>query len=250
MKTIILIITLLAAVSLAFGQGLADPKFSLDLETGAAFSGYNDLRIPNNEPNTMFSFVDDLTSKPVLYGRANLHYKITPRHEISLLASPLTIRPTGTLDFPVIFMGENFEAGKKIDAVYRFNSYRLQYLYRFKNQNIGIRAIGLSGKVRDAVISLENDEKYAEKTDLGFVPLIGFEFGYDFTYDLAIILKGEALASPFGRAEDVLLALDYDINDRYSLYLGYRLLEGGSDIDEVYTFANVNYAAIGTRIRF
>ncbi|MBW6513285.1 MAG: hypothetical protein K0B87_00795 [Candidatus Syntrophosphaera sp.] len=252
MKYTLLAIILLAIASLAFGQAQIGSKFSLDLETGAAFSGYNDLRIPNapEDNSTMFSFTDDLSSKTVMYGRANLHYKITPRHQVSLLAAPLTIRPTGTLDYNVEFMGETFTAGKKIDAVYRFNSFRLQYLYRFKNQNIGIRAIGLSGKVRDAVISLENEDGYAEKTDLGFVPLIGFEFGYDFTNELSVILKGEALASPFGRAEDVLLAFNYDFNDRYGLYLGYRFLEGGSDIDEVYTFANVNYAAIGTRIRF
>jgi hypothetical protein len=185
-----------------------------------------------------------------MYGRANLHYKITPRHQVSLLVSPLTIRPTGTLDNDVNFMNKTFDAGKKIDAVYRFNSYRLQYLYRFKNQNIGNRALGLSVKVRDAIISLENEDGYAEKTDLGLVPLIGFEFGYDFTDELSVILKGEALGSPYGRAEDILLALNYEFNDRSGLYLGYRFLEGGSDIDEVYTFANVNYAAIGTRIRF
>ncbi len=249
MKRYILLLALLAGLSLAFGQ------FSLDLETGAAFSGYNDLRIPNNDANTQFSFYDDLKTEPVMFGRANLHYKITPRHEISLLAAPLTVKPSGTLDFDVHFMDETFVAGTKIDAVYKFNSFRLQYLYRFKNQNIGIRAIGASIKVRDALISLkqiDNDkaEVYAEKPDLGVVPLIGFEFGYNFTEEFSILLKGEALASPFGRAEDVLLAVNYDIDDRYSLYVGYRFLEGGADVDEVYTFSNFNYASIGTQIRF
>ncbi len=241
----------LLILSLALGLSLSFAQFSLDLETGVAFSGYNDLRIPNSAANTMFSFTEDLASDPTLYGRANLHWLITPRHEVSLLLSPLTIKPTGTLDFPVTFMGKTFAAGEKIDAVYKFNSYRLQYLYRFQNQNIGIRALGLTVKVRDAVISLENTSAgYAEKTDLGLVPLIGFEFGYDFTDDLAIELKGEALASPYGRAEDVLLSLKYDLNDRYSLYGGFRLLEGGSDIDEVYTFANINYLTLGTTINF
>lgn len=246
MKRTFLLLALIAIGGMMYAQ------LSLDLETGMAFSGYNDLRIPNapSDNSTMFSFTDDLESDPVIYGRLNLHYAISPRHEVSLLAAPLKIRPTGTLDFDVNFMGETFEAGEKIDAVYKFNSFRLQYLYRFKNQNIGIRAIGLSLKVRDAVISLENDDYYAEKTDLGFVPLIGFEFGYDFTEEFAVLLKGEALGSKFGRAEDVLLALLYNINDSSSLYLGYRFLEGGSDIDEVYTFANVNYATIGTQIRF
>lgn len=237
---------LLAAAGLAFAQ------LSLDLETGVAFSGYNDLRIPNNDANTMFSFTEDLKSKPVMFGRANLHYLNTPRHEVSLLVAPLTIKPKGTLDYDVKFMDQIFAAGKKIDAVYKFNSYRLQYLYRLKNQSGIFRAIGVSLKVRDAIISLENDDTYAEKTDLGFVPLIGFELGYDFTADLGVLLKGEALVSPTGegRAEDVLLAATYDIDDRYSLWLGYRILEGGGDVDEVYSFANINYLSIGTQIRF
>jgi hypothetical protein len=51
-------------------------------------------------------------------------------------------------------------------------------------------------------------------------------------------------------AEDILLALVYDLNGTYSLYAGYRFLEGGSDIEEVYTFANINYLSLGTRINF
>lgn len=244
MKKYIISLMLLAAAGLAFAQ------LSLDLETGAAFSGYNDLRIPNNDANTMFSFTEDLKSKPVMFGRANLHYLNTPRHEVSLLVAPLTIKPKGTLDYDVKFMDQIFAAGKKIDAVYKFNSYRLQYLYRFENPNIIIRAIGASLKLRDAEISLKNEDGKAAKTDLGIVPLIGFEFGYDFNENLGVLLKGEALGSKFGRAEDVLLALDYKIDDRYSFRLGYRFLEGGSDIEEVYTFANVNYLSLGTQIRF
>ncbi len=239
-----LILSLLLGLSLVYGQ------FSLDLETGGAFTGYNDLRIPNDDQNTRFSFKDDLKSNPVMYGRLNLHYLITPRHEVSLLYSPLTIKPKGTLDFDVKFMGEDFVANEKIDAVYRFDSYRAQYLYRFINQNIGIRAIGVSLKVRDAVISLENEDTYAEKTNTGIVPLIGFEFGYDFSDDFAVQLKGEALASPYGRAEDILLSARYKLRDGYTVYAGYRFLEGGSDIDEVYTFAQVNYATLGVRLEF
>lgn len=244
MKKYTLILILTAMLSLAFGQ------FSLDLETGAAFTGYNDLRIPNNDANTRFSFTKDLSSPVVMFGRANLHYRITPRHELSLLYSPFTIKPKGTLDFPVTFMDETFASGKKIDAIYRFDSYRLQYLYRFKNQNIGIRALGLTMKLRDAEISLKNSETKATKVNTGFVPLIGFEFGYDLSEEFALLFKGEALASPYGRAEDVLLALTYQIDDRYTLFGGLRLLEGGSDIDEVYTFSNINYISLGTQMRF
>jgi hypothetical protein len=36
----------------------------------------------------------------------------------------------------------------------------------------------------------------------------------------------------------------------YSLYGGYRILEGGADVDEVYTFSLFHYAMIGAKVRF
>jgi NAD(P)-dependent dehydrogenase (short-subunit alcohol dehydrogenase family) len=40
------------------------------------------------------------------------------------------------------------------------------------------------------------------------------------------------------------------LSDRVELDLGYRLLEGGADNDEVYTFAFFHYAVAGVRVRF
>ena len=60
-----------------------------------------------------------------------------------------------------------------------------------------------------------------------------------------ILLEGDALAAPPGRAEDVLFAAAYRVSDRVELKAGYRILEGGSDNDEVYTFSLFNYASVG-----
>jgi hypothetical protein len=244
-KMITVFILLIILVSLS-------GKFSADLETGVIFPGYNDVRIPNapEDNSTFFSFKDDFDADPVMFGRLNLHWQIHPRHELSLLAAPLTLKPTGTLPDSVVFMGTTFEANTPIEGRYTFNSYRAQYLYRFKNQKQILRAIGVTIKLRDAVISLKQGDTYAEKTDLAPVPLIGIELGYDFNDDFSILLKGEGLWSPYGRAEDFLLSARYNINDKSTLYLGYRFLEGGSDIDEVLTFASLNYLTIGTQIRF
>lgn len=244
MNKLILFIAISLMASLIYAQ------FSIDLETGAAFSGYNDLRIPNDDLSSDLSLSEELESPVVWASRANLHYLITSRHEVSLLVAPLRISPSGTVNRDIIYQGETFTAGDKIDASYVFNSYRLQYLYRFPNQNGIVRGLGLSLKLRDAEISLENSTTKASKDNTGFVPLIGFEFGYDFSDNTEILLKGEALASKFGRAEDVLLAVNYDINDMYSLYGGYRILEGGADVDEVYTFSLFHYAMIGAKVRF
>lgn len=226
-------------------------KFSIYAETGAAFTGYNDARIPGDldEDNT-FSFVDDLESPVVQSFRLNAHYKITPRHQVSLLYSPLSIRPEGTFDRDILYQGETFNAGEQIEALYRFDSYRLQYRYLFKNQNMILRSLGLSLKLRDAEIYLKSGDKKATKTDTGLVPLISFKLGYDFSPRVALNLDGEALASKFGRAEDILASIDYKLSDRFTIKGGYRLLEGGSDIDEVYTFALLHYAVLGLEARF
>lgn len=42
--------------------------FWLDLETGAAFTGYNDVRIPADD-GTAFSLADNLSPQPVWYYR-------------------------------------------------------------------------------------------------------------------------------------------------------------------------------------
>ena len=62
---------------------------------------------------------------------------------------------------------------------------------------------------------------------------------------LSVILEGDALAAPQGRAEDVLAGVTYDLHPGLALKAGYRLLEGGADNDEVYNFTLVNYAAFG-----
>jgi hypothetical protein len=48
----------------------------------------------------------------------------------------------------------------------------------------------------------------------------------------------------------VLAALQYQVSDRIGLKLGYRILEGGADNDEVYNFSLFNYAVIGAIMNF
>lgn len=242
---ILLIMSIMAlAISSAFAQ------FSIYSEAGLAFTGYNDARIPNDDNNDMFSLKDDLEPNVPLAGRINLYYNIGDRHQLGLLFAPLTIKSSGSFDRDIRYRGETFLMGEDIKASYRFNSYRLQYRYLFANQNIIIRAVGLSVKVRDAEISLKAGDKFATKTDLGFVPLISLRLGYDFNEMLAISLDGEGLGSPFGRAEDILTTLDIRYNDKLTFKAGYRFLEGGSDIDEVYTFAMIHYPVLGMSYRF
>jgi hypothetical protein len=57
--------------------------------------------------------------------------------------------------------------------------------------------------------------------------------------------------SPFGRAEDALLALQYHATHTTTLRLGYRILEGGSaGGGGVYTFSAFHYVTAGIRVEF
>jgi hypothetical protein len=64
------------------------------------------------------------------------------------------------------------------------------------------------------------------------------------------LLEGDALAAPQGRAEDILAAFIVRVFDQIDFKLGYRILEGGADNDEVYNFALIHYACLGAKIYF
>lgn len=246
MKKIILATLILMLV----GSLSAKLEFAVEAETGLAIPGYNDVRIPNNDSNTRFSLKDDLDLSPTLHTRLNLHLKLNPRHQVSLLATPLTLKAEGKFDRNVRYQNTTFLVGEPIEGTYRFDSYRLQYRYFLPKEFYGLRAIGASMKIRDAEIALETTgNKKATKTDTGLVPLLSLNAGYRINPQWDIVLEAEGLASPYGRAEDVFLGAKYDLKDKLALKAGYRFLEGGSDIDKVYTFSAVHYLVLGFVIK-
>ena len=148
------------------------------------------------------------------------------------------------------FNGTTFPAGTSLESTFRFNSYRLTYRYLlYDSPKFQFRA-GVSAKVRDAAIRLEGGGQASENTDLGFVPLLSFSAIWFAHPSLRVVLDGDALAAPQGRAEDVLLATVAPLNDHVSLKAGYRILEGGADNDEVYTFSLFHYAVAGLVMTF
>jgi hypothetical protein len=235
------------AATLACGPR-AEAQVSLDVESGAVFSGYNDVRIPG-DTGTDFSLRDDLEPETAPYFRLRLSYVLGERHVLSALYAPLTIDASGTSDAPIIFEGEEFPAGTDLSGTYTFNSYRLTYRYEFTPRGPLSYGLGLTAKIRDAAIKVEGGGLESEKTNVGFVPLMNFSLRYAFNERLTGILEGDALAAPQGRAEDVFLGLSYHLTDRFSLKTGYRFVEGGADNDEVYNFALINYASMGIVVR-
>ncbi|MDA3838199.1 MAG: hypothetical protein PF574_04360 [Candidatus Delongbacteria bacterium] len=162
----------------------------------------------------------------------------------------LKIESNGTLDYDINYRDSIFIAGEQIDAIYQFNSYRFTYRYMWIQKDKFDFGIGFTAKIRDAYIYLDNGIVSPSKKNIGFVPILNFWFDYRFTDKLSLLIEGDALAAPQGRAEDVLTALTYNISDKYKFKLGYRILEGGADNDEVYTFSLINYAVFGFIIEF
>jgi hypothetical protein len=136
--------------------------------------------------------------------------------------------------------------------LYRFDSYRLTYRYGLVRARWFSLDLGLTAKVRDAEISLKYTVVHLEgasKKNTGFVPLISFRADWSLSQRVGLVLDGDALGVPQGRAEDVMAALRVGFGERVDARVGYRVLEGGSDVDEVYGFALFHYAVAGITLR-
>jgi hypothetical protein len=132
-----------------------------------------------------------------------------------------------------------------ITGDYKFNSYRLTYRYDLVKKPRIEFGVGFTAKIRDARIALSSAGLNEEKVNVGFVPIINFRLLWNIDNKFGLLLEGDALAAPQGRAEDVLLAAAYTLSDRFKIRAGYRILEGGADNAEVYTFSLFHYAAVG-----
>jgi hypothetical protein len=240
---------LLAVFVVVPDQAMAVERVSSDVEIGVAAASYNDARIPG-DTGTLFSLTDDLEADPAFAFRYQAAVRPGERHTLRALYAPLTLRSRKTADRPIDFYGETFAAGTDLEARFKFNSYRLTYRYSLWLGTNGEAALGVTGKIRDAAISLEGGGRFAERTDFGFVPLIHGLVRWRFSDPFGLLFEADALAAPQGRAEDLHLALEYTPVEALSLRGGYRMVEGGADNDQVYTFTWIHYGVVGATLRF
>ncbi|PBQ30346.1 hypothetical protein CNR22_00735 [Sphingobacteriaceae bacterium] len=224
-------------------------QLAIDLETGICFFGYNDVQIPGKE-GTRFSLSRDFDKTLSPYYRARVNYTFKRRHTLSALYAPLSVKSSGIISSDLYFQNNLFKEGSLTHYTWKFNSYRLTYQYSFILRERFTLALGLTGKIRDAKIALANGDVSAEKTNVGIVPLIRFYANWEFADKWHLIADGDALVGAQGRAEDVLVALGYQVSAPLSVKLGYRILEGGADNDEVYNFSSVHYASLSATWTF
>jgi hypothetical protein len=243
-KSIILIVSVLVFLSFINPNIFCDVKWEFDIESGLVLPGYNDIQIPKST-GTLFSLSDDLSIDSKAYIRARLSYIIDHRSVISVLYAPLSLNAQGILPSDINFEGVTFPINTSVNALYMFNSYRLTYRYMIiKSDDINF-GIGLTAKIRDAEISITSNELNSVKANVGFVPLINLYFEWKFSDKIGLLAEADAAAAKQGRAEDVLISIFYKFNENIKVKFGYRFVEGGADVEEVYSFAMINYLAAG-----
>lgn len=222
----------------------------LEAEGGIAFTGYNDVRIPADSSDTI-SLKNDTASLFAPAFRLRAGYTFARRHTLMALYAPLTVRGSTRSDRELRYRDIIVPAGSKVDSIYRFDSWRLTWRYTLMDTGRFKVGLGLTGKVRSADITVMGPDGYASRNDLGVVPLINFRAQVRLAQSFGLVLDGDALWSPYGRAEDVLAAVQYFSPGGTEFRLGYRILEGGSDGGgNVYTFALFHYIVAGITLRF
>jgi hypothetical protein len=225
-------------------------RFEVELEAGAVWQSKNDVEIPNDGTATRFSLKDLAGDGPWPAGRFYFTWNIAQRHGLRVLAAPLRYTETGAFETPVLFAGEAYAADVPTEATYQFNSWRLTYRYHIKRETRWNWWIGFTAKIRDAKIGLRQGSVASEDTDVGIVPLVYVRGDFRFTDRWHFLLDLDALGGGPGRAEDLSLKLGRDFADRWQLAFGYRVVEGGADVDEVYNFAWFNYAVVSGSYRW
>ncbi len=249
MKNKFLLSAALFAISFFCTTATTNAQATIDMESGAVFTGYNNVRIPG-DTGTLFSLKNDLNAKSNIFIRLRAGYTINARHTISVLYAPLTVKSNGSTNKQIDFDGVTFASNTALNASYTFNSYRITYRYDIVQRPKIDFGLGFTAKIRDAEIALSNQEFAASKKNIGFVPIINFRLHWKLNEKMGVLFEGDALAAPQGRAEDVLLAGTYKFSDQFLFRIGYRILEGGADNDEVYNFALIHYATVGVSYTF
>jgi hypothetical protein len=248
-----LVLSLLVVLACAIpARAQLEKPWQLDLETGPIFVARNDVQVPRDSTGTRFSLCRYPSVSDIgISLRARLTYAISDRHKVSIFAQPLTvISDAYDTTGPIEFYGKTFPKDTLLTATYRFDTYRLTYRYDFISRQNLEAGIGITALLRDAAITMHYDGGETTKTNTGFVPLINFRVNWMLNDFIGALLEGDALAAPQGRAEDVTAAVQFQPKPNLKLRLGYRLLEGGAEVSEVFNLALLHYIALGATVSF
>lgn len=245
-----LLVVLVALLTHMLGaDGEAQPRFGVNLEGAAVWLGRNDVRIPP-EGGTEFSLSDLIDEGVTPTIRAESSVDFNERHGVRLTYAPFEASGAGTPATAIVFDDATFAPGVTTDGLYKFSSYRATYRYRFYQGERWTWRVGATAFVRDAKIRLEQPGVSAEYPDVGFVPLAHVDAEVRLSDAWRLVFDLDGSAAPQGRAFDALAKVVWRPTQNLDLGLGYRTIEGGADVDEVYNFAWLQFAVASVGVRF
>jgi hypothetical protein len=141
--------------------------WKLDVQAGTVSVLSNFSQIPG-DVGTEF----DIGGATIANYRIYLSTLIKDKHEIRFLYAPLQYETSFVPSEEIKFGESLFLMGTDTDALYKFNSYRLSYIYHFDKVGDVQFRLGFTAKIRDAETSLTQQDNTEAFTDLGFVPLL------------------------------------------------------------------------------
>jgi len=238
-------------ISLLATQLYSQSEWQLRIMPQVAFGGRNTIQRPNDEQGTRVNLNNEFSrkNKATFSPRIELEYNYN-RHHIIATAALVNDKFEGTSYRDIIYDKELFRAGNEIETKYKFNTYRIGYRYRLVDKPQLAFEIGATLLFRDAYISMEDISKKAKFSNFGVAPLLSYYLEWKATEHFSLLSYGDAFAIKLGRAEDIFVGGKYQFTPRLSGMAGYRLLEGGSDVDKVYTMAAFHFASIGIGYNF
>jgi len=229
------------------GTAHAEDRIRLDLEGNAVWQWRNDFAVPGGTGTRVdLPRADD---SPSFAGRAVLAMRARGEWWLRGVYAPLRTVTTIVPGAPVAFQDATFGAGSPLQVEYVFNSYRLSFYRRFAAGAGGEWRLGLTAKVRDAKIALASGAVSREETDLGFVPLIHAGATLAPWPRGLVDLDVDALGAPQGYAVDGTVRVLQALGGGLHAFAGYRVLDGGADVDRVYSFGTFHYLTAGLSIR-
>lgn len=221
----------------------------VDFEATAWRTQRNEVRKPS-QGGTTFSFPDLLGAGPTWAPRMNVSWTLKERHGLRVLLAPFEVTGMGVFHEPVVYQGHTFQAGMPTAGLYRFNSWRVTWRYTLRDDTTWRILAGATVKIRDAKVELSQNGHTETNSNLGFVPLAHLYVERHFPKNISAVFETDALAASQGRAVDAAFMVRWQATRRVHADVGYRLLEGGADNKEIYTWARLDGWRGGMGIRF
>jgi opacity protein-like surface antigen len=248
-RLFITLLSFVAAVTIV--QAQSDNGWNIRIMPQMAWGTNNDVQQPNDASGTRFSLPDDIGRKnnATFSPRVEVEYNIK-RHHMVATAAWVDEEFEGPASKDIVYDGVAFAQGSMIDAKYKFHTYRLGYRYRIVEHPRFNFELGATLLLRDACISLESGSDEGKFTNVGVAPLLSYSVEWMATQRLSLLSYGDALAVKAGRAEDIFAGMKYRFSPLVYATAGYRLLEGGSDGDRVYTMATFHFFSLGVGFSF